>query len=217
MIHSGNESSFEKAERKKTFPSSALPTSLSKELFQHLSGDIPRLSMPAEEDLCIIERQLGRKPEGQVFIARRCSHGKPAVILTVISASSWRGPLPPFLWLACLHLTREASRLESKGAMRELQKKVDLDEKISSRLAFEEASLYELKKRILRLLGVEGFDSPHRCEGIAGGRRGAVKCLHAHLAFHLAFGEGVIGEECLQMMGKGRCIWCERIPEACVH
>ncbi|MDD5447993.1 MAG: DUF501 domain-containing protein [Actinomycetota bacterium] len=206
-----------KPSERKVSPASLLSTSLSEEFFRLLSGDIPRLSMPAEEDLCVIERQLGRKPEGQVFIARRCSHGKPAVILTVIGASPWRGPLPPFLWLVCLHLAREVSRLESKGVIRELQRKVDLDEKISSRLAFEETSLWGLKRRTSRLLGVEGFDLSHRCEGIAGGRRGAVKCLHAHLAFHLAFGEGVIGEECLQMMGKGRCIWCERIPEACIH
>lgn len=61
-----------------------------------------------------------------------------------------------------------------------------------------------------------GLASRLEKKGVAGGRRGAVKCLHAHLAYRLASGRGVIGGWCLEEIDNGSGSSCARIPEACL-
>jgi hypothetical protein len=56
----------------------------------------------------------------------------------------------------------------------------------------------------------------YRARGAAGGRKGAVKCLHAHLAYALAAHHGAAGGWCLRLIEEKGGTWCEKVPEACL-
>jgi hypothetical protein len=165
-------------------------------------------------DIAVLERQLGRKPRGDVFVVTRCPRGRPAVILTVPFQGDDR-PTPPPLWLTCPCACREAARLEGKGVMKRFQ--LMLEERAEAFELFmrEEEHVGSVNAELARL---GGSIPPERLRGrgIAGGRPGAVKCLHAHLAYRLASGRGVVGGWCLEELESRTGCWCERIPEACL-
>jgi len=128
------------------------------------------------------------------------------------------GPVPPLLWLSCPHQVREVSRMEGCGTIRRYDEALKLrgaDDR-ETRLFVEGEERFG---RVYALLSAgptgtpaAGFDM----RGAAGGRPGAVKCLHAHLAYKLASGRGVVGGWCLQELDDGGGRVCERIPEACL-
>ena len=173
------------------------------------------LEEPSREDLEVLSRQIARPPAGSVFIARRCPQGLPAVILTVPTELPV-GPFPPLLWLSCPYMAREAGRLEGEGLARYFERMLESDDPARGRLMEEEAVFADVTGRVLR--NAWGRDLADRVgeKGVAGGARGAVKCLHAHLAFRLASGRGQVGGWCLDALEKGTGIWCEKKPAACL-
>lgn len=103
-------------------------------------------------------------------MAVRCPHGGPAVLEN--DPVDLRGrPFPTRYWLACRALHEAVSRLESTGAIKEL----DDDPEMASHLRAAHAQHAAL----------------HAGKNIAGaGDDGRAKCLHAQLAFGLAQGGG---------------------------
>lgn len=152
-------------------------------------------------DLATVAWQLGRPPTGAVEVACRCPYGYPQVVLT--------HPLhrngdefvffPTLFWLSCPFLTAEVARLESAGAVKRFEARLAAEPDLASRYAAahdayrgERLSILSRDDRaFLRRVGAE-----NRLEtGIAGlGNARRVKCLHAHLAHHLAGRENLIGE-----------------------
>ena len=172
-----------------------------------------RLEAPSEHDLLVLARQLGRGPLGCIFVAARCPHGRPAVLLTVPFEADG-GPVPPTLWLTCPFVSREMARLEGGGFMRGFVGRLDVDDVEAARFAEEEKRFGEAQAAMAREKAA--LAARLRDRGVAGGRRGLVKCLHAHLAFRLAAGRGVVGGWCVEELEERTGCWCERIPEACL-
>lgn len=186
-------------------------------------GDLPAgacevfagLEAPSRADLEVVSKQIARNPAGRVFVARRCPHGLPAVILTVPSVSP-SGPFPPLLWLSCPHAAREMGRLESEGLARYFERMLESDRRARERFLEEEEEFAGLTGQVLRCAWGEALPGKTGEKGAAGGAKGAVKCLHAHLAFRLASGHGQVGGWCIDALEKGTGTWCERKPAACL-
>jgi hypothetical protein len=172
------------------------------------------IEVPTEQDLDIISRQLGKEPQGIVFVASRCLHRHPAVILTVPYESGGR-PTPPLLWLSCPHLSREVGGLESDGTMKRFRQAMDAGRDSASRFMEEEERFSRVQSDIAAICG-GALEERMKRRGAAGGQMGAVKCLHAHLAYRLASGRGIIGGWCLDELSKRSGSWCEKIPETCL-
>ena len=184
-------------------------------------GEFPGAGTPSEEDVEILEAQLGRPHRGDILVASRCPHGRPAVLLTVPFASS-TGPTPPLLWLACPHAARGVGVLESEGAVSMMASRLDSDALVRSRLQSDEERLTRLVAGISVAASGPAAREAFRDRGIAWGRKGSVKCLHAHLAFALARGvpRGAgrsIGEWCAGVLEEREGVWCERIPATCLY
>jgi uncharacterized protein len=180
--------------------------------------EFPQLEEPSANDLLVIERQLGRRPQGAVFVARRCPHGRPFVILTLPFEREGGGHVPPLLWLSCPHLAREVSRMEGGGATRRFAEALEPGGEHSRErtLFLEEEERFGKVQAGLAAACGPGLASRWEKKGVAGGRRGAVKCLHAHLAYWLASERGVVGGWCLEEISNGSGSSCERTPEACL-
>ena len=177
--------------------------------FQHLEE-------ASESDRLVMERQIARPLRGETLVARRCPHGRPAVIVSVPRGEPVGGTVPPLLWLSCPRAVSSVSRLESTGAAGAFEAKVESDPESLRRFLFEEEEFSCLQRHLLegagsRLAGLVGS------RGVAGGEKGRVKCLHAHLAYALARGAGssLVGGWCLEELGEDGT-WCERPYEACI-
>lgn len=181
-----------------------------------LRAEFPRLEPPSPADLQVIQRQLGRPPRGDILVALRCWHRKPAVILTVPFRQPG-GTLPPLLWLSCLHAAREMGRLESEGGAREFDRRLELDREAAKRQAEDDKRFAALQDALARQGLGDEFAEKLGPRGVAGGRAGGVKCLHAHLAYRLAGGGGQVGRWCLDWLEETAGKWCENIPQACLY
>jgi hypothetical protein len=168
-------------------------------------------------DLEVLRRQLGRPPSGRIFVARRCSLGRPCVLFT-LPRPGQGGPVPPLLWLSCPYLAREISRMESEGTIRTYSEALESKgfDDAEMRRFIEEERRFGRLQAILTVGCSEAQAGKLARRGIAGGRPGAVKCLHAHTAYRLASGRGVVGGWCLLELENGRGRVCEKVPEACL-
>lgn len=128
----------------------------------------------SDDDVAAVTRQLGRAPAGRFGVVVRRPDGAPVVI----ENAPWLmdgTPMPTTLWLVDPDLVRRVSTLESEGGVRRLERAVDP-------VALADAhTAYAARRDAL------GDDRPGPAPtgGVGGTRRG-VKCLHAHLANHLA-------------------------------
>ena len=167
-----------------------------------------------EEDVAVISRQIGRPARGVLAVAVRCRFGQPVV--AVVAPVLWDdgrpgGPPVPFpttFWLTCPYLVAEVSGLESAGWIGRLEQEVGR----GGRLAQELARAHEEAARIRRALASGQavrelsrvstgaarrlFDS-----GVAGIRHPlGIKCLHAHLAHHLALSANPVGRRVVELL-----------------
>lgn len=173
----------------------------------------PRLRPASAEEMGILEAQMGRPPRGDILIAARCSRGAPAVILT--PPFEGEGALPPLLWLTCPALHLEVGRLEGGGGVEAVREALGRGGPAAEAFAREEEEFAEMVLSIApgrggRLAGRLGR------RGAAWGKPGAIKCLHAHVAYRLASGRGVVGGMCLERVKEKDGSWCERTPKICV-
>jgi len=124
-----------------------------------------------------VELQLGKAPKFPFFVAVRCRYGYPVVIAT---APLWKGvPFPTVFWLTCPVLNKAVGSLESQGFQSVLEYRG------------EDEDFLMLRLYISGLLGVkEKITFFPKWGRIAGGRKGHIKCLHAHLATYLVTGKG---------------------------
>jgi hypothetical protein len=179
-------------------------------------------------DLEVIERQLGRRPQGELSVARRCPLGEPAVVLT-LPAKIERGPAPPLLWLSCPSAAKRMGTLESRSGSDSVAGWLAADSEAASSFANDEERFSEAQCRIAGEAAGEEVAARLAGRGAAGGAKGAIKCLHAHLAYRLALSSpvacdncpgppegGVVGEWCEKMLEREGGIWCERPPSACL-
>lgn len=151
----------------------------------------------------LIEQQLGRKPaipfEAEVY----CGFGWPAVIgsdpYTLTGA-----PNPNLYYLTCPHLRREIAVLEDRGWITKLEQMAiaagDLAEEIIDAQR-QHAACWESQA---------GQPWPDSASGNAPRIAAAaadlsLKCLHAHMAWHLVHGDYFPGRIMLAQIGNQ---WC---------
>lgn len=136
-----------------------------------------------EVDLVAVREQLGREPTVPFDVVARCTGGHP---LTIRSAP--RGPdgapFPTTYWLTCPEAVKAIARLESGGAIAQLNRRADEDP--SFRTALEAAHAEAAQERARTLPEALAW-------GGVGGTRTGVKCLHAHYANRLGGGEDPVG------------------------
>ena len=169
-------------------------------------GETPRLLFEPLEpgDPGTLLRQM----KGRAFdtgllrgIARRCPFGKPQV---VVCGPVRRGkPFPTTFWLTCPFLERACARLESAGAVGEMEAVLSTE---TGRKAWAE---YNEKAVLLRSgllsreenlpLRKDEREMVKRLEGVGiggirPGPKPSVKCLHLQVAAWLALGSHPAGE-----------------------
>lgn len=203
----------------------------------------PGLEVPGADDFETIARQLGREPRGRVLVSRRCVHGRPAVIFT-LPVEGGGGPTPPLLWLCCPHASAKTGTLESVGGAQRIAAWLEEDSGAAARFERDEEAFESVQVALARAAG-EGLASRVEGRGVAGGSPGAIKCLHAHLAYRLSVctdgptlppgdevgpecslsppgervgvrGPAIVGLWCQRQLAREGGTWCERPPAACV-
>ena len=146
---------------------------------------------PTQEDLLVIQEQLGRTPRDVHAISYRCPCGKPAVVETPPRLSDGT-PFPTFYYATCPRLTGAISTLETTGMMAQMQDRLGTDPELAG--AYQAAhDEYETARDAL------GMDVPEVKGITAGGMPDRVKCLHSLVAHSLSAGPGVnpLGDEAL--------------------
>ena len=130
-----------------------------------------------EHDIAVLTRLLGRVPRAGFEVVVRNAQGDPAVIRNAPLLDDGT-PMPTRFWLVDPELSLRVARLESAGGVRAAEAAVDPE-------AVAAAHRRYARERDAALAADHG--GPRPSGGVGGTARG-VKCLHAHLAYHLAGG-----------------------------
>lgn len=149
----------------------------------------------SEEDLAVIEAQIGRTPRGVAGVAWRCPCGKPGVVQTMPRLDNGT-PFPTTYYLTCQRAVAGASTLESVGVMAEMTERLTQDEELAEQYrAAHEAYLTD-RAELGHVPEIEGIS--------AGGMPTRVKCLHVLVGHALAAGPGVnpLGDEAVEQLGE---------------
>lgn len=197
-------------------------------LIDWLRERFPFIEPARVQDRAAVRRQLGREPQGEYVVSRRCPHGLPAVVLTLPFEGEGR-PVPPLLWLCCPWASNRIGALESSGTGERVREWLAGDAAASEDFQSDERDFSEAQSEIARVVAGERVSGRLEGRGIAGSAHGAVKCLHAHLACRLSLTDrrpapgawvadrpGVVGAWCECELEKEGGTWCEKPPAACV-
>lgn len=118
----------------------------------------------------------------------------------------WK-PFPTLLWLVCPRLRPAISRLEQDRLAQGFARRLVEDE--AFRQQFDEGQRVMIAYRLRLAKEVCGEEPPPAIvrvlseTTIAGSHfHGGVKCLHAHVAQELAWGNNPIGAETLRLVGR---------------
>ncbi|WP_027339861.1 DUF501 domain-containing protein [Halonatronum saccharophilum] len=157
-----------------------------------------------EEDLKVLEAQLGRRPRNLVKVAKRCKGGRPQVIVSspILEKKDSVGVFPTTLWLSCKELNYRIGKLEGKGLVQEIQEKIKEDKDLNHRLeeAHRDYAKYRLElvedERLKQLK--EKNPGQHRVlsqSGVGGIMEfDGIKCLHTHYAHYLVNPNNPVGK-----------------------
>jgi exopolyphosphatase/guanosine-5'-triphosphate,3'-diphosphate pyrophosphatase len=138
-------------------------------------------------DLPVVAQQLGREPLSPFTVVARCAVGEPVGHPLVIRNEPFDPdghPFPTTFWLSCPAAVKAVSRIESEGAIGEINDRIERDPAFAD--AVERGHRAYARERAARHPEAEAH-------GGVGGTRTGVKCLHAHYAYHLAGGEDPVG------------------------
>jgi uncharacterized protein len=149
-------------------------------------------------DEAIVEAQLRRPRRAEVKVARRCSMGLPVVVV-VPPVLDGGEPFPTRYWLSCPLLHRRVAAIEAGGGVQEAQRWCADDP--LRQAALEAAHARYARERDAAMPA----DASLRPSGGVGGTARGVKCLHAHLADHLAGNDNPVGAWVAERAGAAEC------------
>lgn len=138
---------------------------------------------PTEQQRRRVSELLGRAPQGPFSVVVTDDDGDPVVIRNGPFLDDGR-PMPTTYWLVGHDLVRRVSQLEGEGGVRAAEAAVDAE---ALRATHER---YAAEREVM----IPRDHSGPRPSGGVGGTRTGVKCLHTHLAHHLARGDDPVGE-----------------------
>lgn len=142
---------------------------------------------PDGNDRARVAELLGREPRGAFDVVVRDSSGDPVVVRNAPFLDDGT-PMPTRYYLVGGELVKAVSRIEADGAVRAVEAELD------------GGIIADIHRRYERERDA-AIDDTHvgpRPSGGVGGTRVGVKCLHAHVAHHLAGGDDAIGRWTLQ-------------------
>lgn len=153
-------------------------------------------SKPAQEDLDVIQIQLGRTPRDVHAVSYRCPCGKAAVVETPPRLSDGT-PFPTFFYATCPRLTGAISTLETTGMMAQMQERLTTDKELAEKYQAAHEQYESARDQL-------GMDVPEVKGITAGGMPDRVKCLHSLVAHSLSAGAGInpLGDEALAALPK---------------
>ncbi|MEW6552666.1 MAG: DUF501 domain-containing protein [Actinomycetota bacterium] len=145
-------------------------------------------------DMEIAEKQLGRAVRGDARVAARCPYGVVEVIATPPLLPDGT-PFPTLYWLSCPLLRRRVSGLENAGFRGLLRCRLEEEPSFAEGLRRAEAEYIAAREKWAEEMRAaeetREYFAGH--EGVGGTVAGGLKCLHAHLAHHLAGGVNPAG------------------------
>jgi exopolyphosphatase/guanosine-5'-triphosphate,3'-diphosphate pyrophosphatase len=143
------------------------------------------------QDVERVRELIGRTPSGDFTVVVRDRDGDPVVIRNAPFLHDGT-PMPTRYWLVGRRAQEAVGRLESTGAVRQIEALFDpsIIAATHERYAKERESLID-----------PDYAGPHPTGGVGGTRRG-LKCLHAHLAWYLAGGADPIGRYVAILIGE---------------
>jgi len=168
-------------------------------------SDAHALDAPLADDrtVAVISAQLGRPARGRPAVVHACGHGLPTVV-RVDPRLEDGTPFPTTFWLACPLLRSAVGRLEAGGEMVHLNARLAEEPELQTAYEGTAERYVALRDR----LGAP--DEPLEGAPTAGGMPRRVKCLHVHLAHHLATGDNPIGAHVADLLLPMAC------PAPCV-
>lgn len=143
----------------------------------------------------LLSAQLGRPARGRSAPVHRCVFGLPTVV-RVDPRLEDGTPFPTVFWLSCPVLRAQVGTLESEGAMVAVNERLDRDEDFRS----AHAAAQDRFRAFRRELGGPLPGRPY-----AGGDDKYVKCLHVHVAHHLAAGDSPVGARAFEQLSPVAC------------
>lgn len=160
------------------------------------------MNHPSQDDLAIVEAQLGRPPRGVAEVAWRCPCGRPGVVKTRPRLPN-AAPFPTTYYLTCPRAVSGCSMLEASGLMAEMTARLAEDAELAARYrAAHEAYLADREElgHVEEIAGISAGGMPER-----------VKCLHVLAGHALAAGPGVnpLGDEVLEALGDFWAVPCQ--------
>lgn len=135
-----------------------------------------------DEDRATVRALLGREPTADFEVVLRRADGAPVVLRNAPLTRDGR-PMPTRYWLVDPDWCRAVSQVEAAGGVRAAQDAVD-----SRALALSHARYAAERDAAVP----PGHAGPVPKGGVGGTRTG-VKCLHAHVAWHLVGGDDPVG------------------------
>ena len=143
------------------------------------------------DDRARITELLGREPAGAFEVVVRDGTGDPVVVRNAPFLDDGT-PMPTRFYLVGASLVRDVSRLEAAGGVKAAEAEIDADElaRAHQRYAAE------------RDATISADHAGPRPSGGVGGTRMGVKCLHAHVAYHLAGGDDPVGRWTLDHLDR---------------
>jgi hypothetical protein len=153
------------------------------------------------EDLCVIEALVGRPLAGRCAVVVRRRDGRPVVIENEPHLRDGT-PMPTLYWLIDAELNDAVSRLEGRSGVHRFEELVDPEDLARTHDEYR-------RRREEATVRREGFQP----QGGVGGTRVGVKCLHAHLANHLAGNDDPVGRLVADEVTLPDLVQCDvRVP-----
>lgn len=154
-----------------------------------INGWVDR-SNPTSEDREWIECCLARRLTTPCVVVCRDVLGRPAVVQNAPQSANGT-PMPTRYWLIQPDWCRQVGALESRGCI----------DAIEAEIGLERIDRVHRAAAVERRLSWEPGRGGRQPEAGVGGTRVGVKCLHAHLAWHLAGGEDPVGHWVAEQIG----------------
>jgi hypothetical protein len=136
----------------------------------------------SDADRASVATMIGHQPRGDFDVVVRNAEGDPVVIRNAPLLADGT-PMPTRYWLVDPPLCRQVSVIEAAGGVRAAEAEVSPEEVAAAHARYAAERDAALPTE---------HSGPRPSGGVGGTARG-VKCLHAHLAWHLAGGDDAVG------------------------